>query len=771
MRGSPPFDPRRATRFGLALVFAFALGAHPALGQTPAGDDAAPTEPPLPTYVETVSVTATASPAKLEDIAGTVGRIDRTELERQGARTSRDLLLFEPGVEVAGDPARLGLGGFVIRGIGGNRVQTRLDGVPTGEDFAFGPLAITRFSIDPEALQSVEVLRSAASSLYGSDALGGVVSLVTRNPNDFLRGERTAFGLTTGFDGRNEGALASLHGALGRDRWRASLAVEGLSADELDNQGETTSSTSARTAPNPADHTQLGGRAKLEMAPTERLELRLGLEAFDGRTETEVYSARTFQNLGPAFGPGVTFTIDTRNLDADDRRQRQRASLEALAQLASPLADTLFVRAFVATNQTEEEVDERVVTTRGGSFLGPLRVIDVRRLGLFEVEQDLLGLELQGKRGIVTAGGTHLVTYGLSFERDAFDMLRDRREFDAVTGAPTPPTVLVPTKYFPASEVDTLGAYVQGELDLLGGRLRVIPGLRYDRARLDPDEADPIFLAGNPGTPAPTRAEADALSPKLGLVADAGGGVSLFGQYSRGFRTPPYSSVNNGFTNAGSGYRTLPNPDLEPETSDNFELGARWGGSRGSASLTLFDNRYEDFIEQVALGVNPANGLLEYQFLNLTAVRIRGVELAGDRRIGSSWRLRGALAWTEGENRDTGLGLNSVSPPKAVLGLDWQPRSRAWNAGLAATHLADKRTADLDRSVVNQFATPDATLVDLFAGYRFNGSWSIQGTVSNLFDETWWNWGDVAGIAQTSAVVDRYSSPGRTVSVTLRFQH
>ncbi|MDX1999726.1 MAG: TonB-dependent receptor plug domain-containing protein [Thermoanaerobaculia bacterium] len=92
-----------------------------ATAQTTAAE---PTEA-LPTYVETVTVSATASPTQVADVAGTVGRIDRAEIERQNAGDARDLLRFEPGIDVTGDPTRLGLGGFVIRGIGGNRVQTR----------------------------------------------------------------------------------------------------------------------------------------------------------------------------------------------------------------------------------------------------------------------------------------------------------------------------------------------------------------------------------------------------------------------------------------------------------------------------------------------------------------------------------------------------------------------------------------------------------------------------------------------------------------------
>jgi hemoglobin/transferrin/lactoferrin receptor protein len=755
-----------ARRFTLcaAASAAVCFAATAARAQEAAAADDAPA--PAPTYVETISVTATSNPTPIQEIAGTVGRVDRSEIERQSMNTVRDLVRFEPGVEVSGDPTRLGLGGFVIRGIGGNRVQTRVDGVPTAEDFSFGPLGITRFAIDTDSLQSLEILRSAASSLYGSDALGGVVSLTTREPEDYLGGNSSSFGSRLGYDDRDESALAAGHVAFGLGRFAGSLSVDASSGHETTNQGEVATQNSARTVANPSDRETVGGRFKLVHRTSDRFDWRLGAEWFDADAETEVYSARTFQNLGPQFGPGVTYTIDTRDFDADDRRERQRFSAQGLAQWNGAAADTLLVRGYWSGNDTEQRVAEHVVTTQGGSIFGPTRVIDVRRDGLFEVEQDLFGLEAQAKKGIADR---HLLTYGLSWKRDSFDMLRDRQEFDAVTGAPRTATVRVPTKYFPESDVDTLGAYAQAELDLAGGRVRLIPGLRYDRSKLDPNETDPIFLFGNPGTPAPTEAEADAVSPKLGVVFAANDRVALFAQYARGFRTPPYSSVNNGFSNATSGYRTLPNPDLDPETSDNAEIGARFSAPRGSLSVTLFDNRYDDFIEQVALGVNPANGLLEYQYQNLTAVEVRGVELAGDHRFADAWRVRGALAFIEGENDATSRPLNSIAPPKAVIGLDWLPGDRPFTAGLVLTYLDEKSADDLDRSAVQQFATPSATLVDLVATYRLGESWSVQAQAVNLLDETSWAWGDVGGLSRTSIVLDRYTSPGRSGSLSFRF--
>ncbi len=738
-----------------------------------AADQDSPTatqQPPEPQrLVDSITVTATSSPTPIQEIAGTVGRVERSEIESRLVSDARELLAFEPGVYVAGDPTRLGLGGFVIRGIGGNRVQTRIDGVPTAEQFAFGPFTAMRFTLDPETLQAAEIVRSAASSLYGSGALGGVVTLLTRDPADYLAESSPFVGARLGWDGRDDEASAATHLAFGGRRLQGSLALQARDGGPTDTQGDNQAQGAARTAPNPTDRRMLGGLGKLIYQPNDRLQWKLGLEWFDQRSEAEVFSARTFQNLGPAFGPGVTYTIDTRDVDADDRAERGRLSLETLAQISSPAADSLFVRLYAVDNETEQRTNDAVRTTTGGSFFGPLRVSDVVRRGLFAFEQEATGLEVQAKKG-TGGGGRHLVTYGASYEQNRFDQLRDRHDFNAVTGAPVPPSVIVPTKYFPESEAAELGLYLQDEIELASGRVRLIPGLRYDRTELDADQQDAVFLAGNPGTPPPADSEADALSPKLGMVVAASGKLSFFAQYAHGFRTPPYSDVNNGFTNLTSGYRTLPNPDLDPETSDNFELGGRLTASRASLSLTLFHNDYDDFIELVALGVDPESQLLEYQAKNVASARIQGAELAGDARLGESWRLRGAFAWIEGENRGTGQPLNSIAPLKLVLGLDWRAPRLPLEAGLVVTRLEAKDEGDLDRSAVNQFATSAATVIDVVAGWRLTERLSLQGGVFNLLDETYWDWGNVGGLAETSAVKERYSAPGRNAAAAVRLR-
>jgi hemoglobin/transferrin/lactoferrin receptor protein len=758
---------RRKQRLALPLLAAtllllFAATAHAQKADAPKPETEqthAQTQPP---FTDEVTVTATRTPRQILDAPGNVTVIESKEIEEQMAIDRADLVRYEPGVTVGNDPTRLGQNGFIIRGIGGNRVLTQIDGIRTAEQFDFGPLGIPQIGLDVDSLDSVEIVRSAGSSLYGSDALGGVVTLLTKDPADYLSGHGNFFAQARfGYDSRSSERSESGVVAFSSGRWQASLFAIRRDGDAMSNFGSVDTTTAARTRPNPIDRGGTSALAKLVFDSTASSSFELGAEVFDSHQDTSVFSGQGVQDLSFQMPPGATYLIDTRRFDAVDAQRRQRLSLEQyLTRGEHSFFHSMLWRVYGEKSRTEQDTDELRVTTMGGGPLGPIRMTNVARDASFDFDQDRFGGEVQLHR----AAGAHLVTWGGSFVHNEFDMLRGRVDTNPTTGAVIPSSTPYPTKYFPASTVAEAGVYLQDEIVLRNGTMRVIPGLRYDRYSLDPDANDPIFLAGNPGTPAPEDTTVGALSPKLAVIQKFGENVSGFVQYARGFRSPPYSDVNNGYTNVAFGYTTLPNPDLKPETSNNFEAGLRLVTARMAGSVVAFENRFRDFIETVTVGTTP-EGLIEFQPRNVTAVRTRGIELAGETYFGRSWMLRGAAAIIRGDNDSADVPLNSVPPDQLNLGLRYAPGSR-WGGELAFTFAAEKD--EVDTSIVNQFPAPSYEVVDVTAFYDITSSIRLQAGVFNLLDEKYWRWSSVNGLSATSPVLDRYTSPGRSASLSLR---
>ena len=189
-------------------------------------------------FLDAVTVSATLNPESLKDTPSTVSVIDAQTIDRRLIQNTADLIKFEPGVYIDSNLTRAGLNGFNIRGIGGNRVMTLIDGVETAEQFDFGPFNMHQVPFDLDVLKSAEIVRSAGSSLYGSDALGGVVTFFTKDPSDYLGSRALHIGGKTLFDGRASDTSGNVVVAGGRGRVQASLFGSYASGHELSNKGE-----------------------------------------------------------------------------------------------------------------------------------------------------------------------------------------------------------------------------------------------------------------------------------------------------------------------------------------------------------------------------------------------------------------------------------------------------------------------------------------------------------------------------------------------------
>jgi hemoglobin/transferrin/lactoferrin receptor protein len=686
---------------------------------------------------DSVTVSATLNPAVIRDTPGTVSVIDDATIQRRMIENVADLVRFEPGIYLETVANRVGLNGFNIRGIGGNRVMTQIDGVETSEQFDFGPFNVHQFTLDLDVLKSAEIVRSAGSALYGSDALGGVVSLFTKDPADYLAGRAFHAAGKTGFDSRFDESSANGVVAGGRGRVTASLFASAASGREAANRGDVETEDATRTALNPQGRRSAQALGKVAVTLGAGNVLRGAMEITDQDVETAALSLRS---------PAVL------DITSDDAMRRRRFSLDQ--QIAAGRSQWAW-SAFAQASATEQVVGELRVE-RGARL---------DRHGTLDYDQDTAGATAQNRTTFRIGGRDLLATVGGSYERHSFDMLRDRLDVDTATGAIVPPVGLIlPSKYFPKSDTGEAGAYAQAEMRL--GRLTLVPGVRYDHFRMDADENDAVYLATL--SPVPADFSAGAVSSRLGAAVRVSDAVTVHAQYAGGFRAPPYSAVNSGFTNLQGGYTSISNPDLEAETSDNVEGGVRAVVGRASVGATVFSNHYDDFIQQVSIGLNPATRLLEFQYRNVSKVVIRGVELQGDARLSSTLRLRASYALIRGDDvsGDVDVPLNTIAPDQGVVGLEYAARSGRWGGELSARAVSGQRQAVAGDG---RFAPAAYAVADLIAWVELRPRLTLRAGVLNLTNARYFEWSNVRGRPAGDTTIDRYSSPGASGLVSLAY--
>ena len=721
--------------------------AEPQTGSAPPADD------PL-TFLDSVTVSATLRPAPVRETPGMVSVIDSQTIEERMVRDFADLVKYEPGVYIENNVTRLGLNGFNIRGIGGNRVMTQVDGVQTSEQFDFGPFNVHQVGLDVDALKTVEIVRSANSALYGSDALGGVVSLFTKDPADYLDGRGVHLGAKSTWDGRSDAVSGNLALAAGTEMLQGSVFASVHRGNEIRNKGTVETADDTRTVPNPQDIEGTQLLAKLVFTPSPGNMLRTTAEVYDTRVETEWFSDRGLLDFG-------RFQYVTADSDALDTQDRSRVSVDHT--LVDRGLDQISWRIHGQFNDTSQVIDRERMTFGFGPPFPSLRH------GTLDFEQVGYGTSLQGQQWLGDPERGVLITAGASYRNDYFDILRDRSETHGITREPVPTSLIFPTKYFPESTVTEAGAYLQAELRF--GRLSFVPGVRYDHFALDANQSDPVFIASL--NPEAADFSDGAVSPKLGVAASLTDTLTVHAQYSGGFRAPPYSAINTGFTNPRGGYTTLPNPELRAETSRNVEVGVRAGFDRTSLGLTVFSNRYDDFIASTSLGLNPVTRLLEFQSQNLEESKIEGVELRGEAYLTDNVMLRWSYARINGAEifEDTVVPplaeetqLGEIAPNEGVLGLRYVRPSGRWGSELSV-----RMVEAYQHGSEEQFAPEAYQVVDLVGFVSLAESLTFRLGLLNLTDSRYFEWWNVRGRAANDPVIDKYTSPGLSVVASLGY--
>jgi hemoglobin/transferrin/lactoferrin receptor protein len=695
----------------------------------------------------TVTVVAKV-PRPLSEAAASVTVVDAAALDRLVVRDLADLARYEPGISLRNDATRFGGGDFTIRGVGGNRVLIEVDGVPSAPAFAVGSFADTgRTYLDLDLVRRVEILRGPASSLYGSDALGGVVSLQTFDPADLLSGGPLGFRLRSAYRGDDGGWLGTAIGAAQAGPARLLLGYARRDSGQLDNG-------SASLEPNPRDRTSEAWLGKAVYGDSNPV--RLTLQRQEARTRTDVRSL--------LLQPGRF--ANTTAMRGDDAARSTLAALDQTLTDAGPFAQAEW-RAYWRRGEVDQDTREQ------RRAAGP-RAPAVALFREFRFEDRTVGLEATGSHEFRALGADHRLFAGVEADRSSVRERRDGLQTTLATGATT--TVILgeafPLRDFPQTVVTRVGLHLQDRI-ATPGRGAWIPAVRVDHYRLRP-EVDSIYAEDNSRTQ-PVSLRETAVSPRLGWTYDLGQRATLYAQYSHGFRAPPFEDVNVGLDLPLFATRAIPNPDLKPEKSDGLELGLRAEGGPLRATASAFYNRYRDFIEsKVNLGPD-ATGTTIFQSQNRARARIWGLEAAGTWDLGEpggtldGFFLRGALWYGRGDDTVRDRPLNSVDPPKLVFGGGYAAPSNRWGAALLTTTAAAQDR--IDAGAVPPARAPGWTTIDVDAWWRPLEALELRIAVLNVADRSYYEWADVRGKAATDPSLELYRRPGRSIAAALTWSY
>lgn len=598
------------------------------------------------TVVSGVAPTLDTLPAN----AATVVTLE--ELEQRAPQRLYQVLESVAGASKLGDGADSAPS---LRGLARGRTLILLDGARVSAERRVGPSATF---VEPESLAAVEVVRGPGSVVYGSDAFGGVINAVTRDP------EVGRFGLRFGVE-TSGGALdqqaAYLAGSM--DVAGGSLLAEGhwRSGDDAEAGDGIPIFNSALEGKGGAVRylRELGpGRLRLSAA-VDRME-DLGKAAIDSRVNTSTYPFEDSDRFVASWvgAPGGGWE-----------------SLES----------TLFYGKYHLLLERDRfppaVAAHRIESTDTDAKDASLRLVGARELagGRFQVGADTW-----------TRFDLHAVSGRVDFPAGS------------TTGVPRTPVVSVED----ARQLTT-GVFGTWSRPLTTS-VSLGLGARVDRVSTH-NEGGVVGDRSQTHTP---------FSGNVALTFGPYSGWVTTAQVAHGFRSP---SLSDRYFSGPSGRGTVTgNPDLDPETSLQFDLASRWTHGRSVVALYAYHYEIDDLIERFGVGDN-------FAFRNRGKARIDGMELEAQTPIGAQWSVDVGAAWSEGET-DGGAEIDDITPPNGWTTLRWA-FDRGYAYGRVTTFLAHEEPGP------TELERPGFTVFDVGGGWRFAEALELRLAVRNLADK------------------------------------
>lgn len=696
------------TRAALAAAAALLLGATPVLA-----DEAAPS--PAPVDFDAIVVTAAGFEQKITDAPASISVISREELERKQYGNLAQALGEVEGVDINQGTGKTGGLDISIRGMPSAYTLVLIDGrrQNNGGDITPNGFGETSNSFMPplSAIERIEVIRGPMSTLYGSDAVGGVVNIITRRVADSWSG---SFGLDHTFHqdrdyGASTGANLYVTGPLAADL--LGLAVRGSiherGASDLQFEDDTVVSRRGAAAVEGRNATW---GARLTLTPGEFHEVSLDLE--QGR---QVYANDDCQ-LGTLDGwsgnavSGCTVPDDSANGYADELRfDREQLVLAHRGSMDFGLWESAL------TYKTTETVGRTIPGTIGLAWDNFDDIVGgaPRTLESTDLILDTRLVAPVGERHTLTVGGQYIdaeVEDGIAAER---------------------------------FERSSWAVFVENEWRIIEP-LGLTFGGRYENH----------------------DAFGGHFSPRAYLTWAVNPHWTIKGGIARGYRTPSVNQLHDGINGATAQGRTITigSPQLKPETSTNHEIGFYYDGGDGfNANLTLFHTEFEDMISTgtpvpncwsadspgQAGCLDLGSGFTQDSFsqnTNVGEASSRGVELAARWEFNPHWSVGGNWTWTDTEQKsgaDRGAPFTNQANHVLNASLDWDATD-ALSLWLRGEYQGER---DRFTNLRDNLSPADQAIVDglgrlrsyaqfhLGGAYRASDNVTINATIYNLLDK------------------------------------
>lgn len=664
--------------------------------------------------LDDVTVTATKVEEKVKDVPASITVITAAEIKKRHVTSVREILQNETGIYMA--PTAETKDGISLRGFGSKNILVLYNGQQVNTSFD-GGIAWDTFPI--EEIERIEIVRGASSSLYGGHAVAGVINIITKSGKG-KPGEIKTNLVVSGGSNRT---------------WNRSIRVSGSASEKFDfNVGYEKRSTGGYRG----YYTTASGKPSGSAATTVDLpKLSDGTYIIGGRGRKDKQSENYFADFTYAMSPD-------KKLNFSYMHNTYRYNyLDAFTNAYDANGNGIFS----GTVKTQEGT---YVTLKPSSYLGyhGEREQDIYKLHYDDAKNKIkasIGISDITKEGYSSAsssantinwsGAGSSAQYPSKNYSTDFQKTWEFKKHTLVSGLSWMKEEMTYSNYalsqwqnwgtsgnlLAASHgvAKSMAAFVQDEYRL-ADQWKVYLGARLDRYQKDEGYS---YVSGSTRKDYSSKTFTE-ISPKISFAYLPNNHTQYYISYGHSFNPPTIYQL---YRRAGDSMSSVQaNPELNPETSNTFELGMkRKINDATSFEMTLFHVKTQD---KIALATR--DGIKAYY--NMDSGVAKGIELGLKHRWDKNWSSYLNYTFESGENVSQGTTTRIWDIPKHLFhaGLDYTKGKVNWV--LDSQYVSARQQPDTD---TGEYGSEDAFfVVNTAINYKFDDQMSLQFDIKNILD-------------------------------------
>lgn len=621
-----------------------------------------------------VIITAHRNPTSISKTTSSASALKETQIMKMQSRSVPEMLMNMPGVfmqktgHAGGSP--------FVRGLTGYQILQLTDGIRINNStFRYGPNQYLS-TLDPFTIQRAEVIRGSGATLHGSDAMGGVVSLFSNDPEfskkGVFHGKLNMNGISRNMEKTGSASISYSN---------SNIAAEIIGSSS--NYGDIVGANQLIFTP--SSYKQKSFHAKLKYKLSENVILTGVLqqvEQFDVDLPDQVRQ-RGFM------------------ISKIDPQKRQLSYLRLDASLKSFLSDKIRVT-----------VSKQISTER--------RLRQKTNSSTYTTEFDHVGtwgFQAEGTKNLFS--NWQMVS--------GVDVYKDKVNSTAIDlNLNTSATTIKRGLYADRSTMSAFSVFNHHQMD--AGKWTITAGARINKYGIQiPDKTfGEVKL-----TPA-------AFAWNIGAMYALHTHLKMVGQINTSYRAPNINDLSSfGKFDYGT---EVPSPSLKPETGFNKEIGFRYTRPNVFFSIVGYHNNIQNLIDRTRAtyqGDSLYNGDKVYVKSNVGKIVIYGIETEANVRLNNHWTILANATYTHGQNKTLNEPVRRIPPAFGRISSEYSYKKFFAALDLSGA-TAQNRLSSGDKSDhrINPKGTPGWGIMSVRAGYRAKNL-SIHTGMENIFDQAY----------------------------------